>query len=146
MKREITFCPAFHRVSDDPSKDYGVHGVEIHFTLSGPEGAIIFRLFTNWMLPETCAWWKERGIDARREPDREPQDAGVIFHSGKPMYEGHEPSEDACTYLGRPCYQDIGFTMAKEPRDILIREGDEGVWTWLERQYRERFCIAAVPA
>lgn len=146
MKREIRFFPAFHRVNDDPKKNYGVHGVEIHFILSGDQGAVIFRIYTRWMLPQTYTYWREELRIKPRYEDSECSDAGVLFHSAKPSYESHAPSEDACPYLGAPCYQDIGFTMGREPRDLLVAEGDEAVWKWLETTYRERMCIAAVPA
>lgn len=138
MKREVRFFPAFH-------KNYGVHGVEIHFILSGEQGAMIFRIYTSWMLPQTYEYWEALGIPPRIK-DRECNDAGVLFHSPKPMYEGHECSRDNCTYLGKPCYQDIGYLMSREPRDLLIAEGDEAMWAWMERTYRERFCIEAVAA
>lgn len=146
MKREIRFFPAYHKIHEDPSQNYGVHGVEIHFILSGDEGAVVFRIFTRAMLPQTYEYWRDRGIQARVE-DGKFDDGGVLFHSAKPMYEGQEgPSEDVCPHIGKPCYQDIGFTMGREPRDLLVSEGDEAVWKWMERTYRERFCIAAVPA
>lgn len=146
MKREIRFFPAFHKVHDDPKKNYGVHGVEIHFILSGDQGAVIFRIFTKWMLPQTYDYWKTLGTAPRHE-DSHCSDAGVLFHSATPMYEGHEPSTDNCDYLGKPCYQDMGYLMSREPRDLLVSEGDEAVWKWLESAYRERCChIAPVPA
>lgn len=138
MKREVRFFPAFDKRAPEPEKNYGVHGVEIHFILSGEHGAVVFRLYTRWMLPQTYAFWEdELGIPPRYK-DQLPSDAGVLFHSAKPIYEGHTPSEDDCTYLGKPCYQDIGYTMGKEPLDLLIAEGDEAVWKWLEAMYQER--------
>lgn len=145
MKREVRFFPAYHKIHDDPNQNYGVHGVELHFILSGDQGAVIFRIFTRWMLPQTYEYWDQLGIGPRQK-DSECSDAGVLFHSVKPSYEGHEPSEDCCPYLGKPCYQDIGYLMSREPRDLLVSKGDEAVWEWMERTYRERLCLEAVPA
>ena len=145
MKHEVRFFPAYHKVHDDPRQNCGVHGVEIHFIASNPLGAVIFRIFTGWMLPETVQWWKRRGIDGRRDPERDPSDAGVIFHSGAPMYEGHECSEDDCPYIGKPCYQDIGFTLGEEPLRLLRCKGDEAVWAWLDHEHESRFAKNEFP-
>ncbi len=49
MQREITMTPAYDKRDPDPSKNYGVHGVNIVYVLKGKLGAVQFVLYTNWM-------------------------------------------------------------------------------------------------
>lgn len=74
FERIVTFRPAFHRVHKDPSKNYGVHGVEMRMVLRGPMGATQFLLYTGWMLPETLDWWASKGIEPGCKPT--PADRG----------------------------------------------------------------------
>ena len=52
LKQIIKFSSAFDKRHKDPSKDYGIHGVDLYMAVIGKKGAISFTLFTNWMLPE----------------------------------------------------------------------------------------------
>lgn len=60
LEHIVEFTPAFDRRSDDPSENYGIHCVEARFIVKGPEGAVQFLLFTNWMLPHV-----QKELDAR---------------------------------------------------------------------------------
>lgn len=46
----VEMLPARDGRSDDPSKNYGVHGVDIRMVLKGTYGAVQFVLGTNWQL------------------------------------------------------------------------------------------------
>ena len=50
-ERIVEFTPAFDKRSSDPSKDYGIHGVDMRMVLKGENAATQFVLFTNWHLP-----------------------------------------------------------------------------------------------
>jgi hypothetical protein len=50
FERIVQFLPAFDKRHPDPSKNYGIHGVELRMVLKGPKGAVQFVLFTNWQL------------------------------------------------------------------------------------------------
>lgn len=137
MERLIQFVPAWDRRSADPSKDYGVHGVELRFVLKGEKGAVQFVLYTNWQLPHV-----------REELDRKnrdhffcrPQPADLGYHSPVPLHEWQSPCNDSCEYLdGKPCYYDGSSLNAMPVYGRLLREGDEGVWNALEDYYHSIF-------
>lgn len=121
FERIITFRPAFHRIHKDPSKDYGVHGVEIRMVLRGPLGATQFVLFTGWMLPETLDWWASRGIETDYKPT--PADRG--YHWSTAQYEGQEACD--CDLLpGGKCYYDGSGLNANETYQALVAKGRRG--------------------
>lgn len=69
-----------------------------------------------------------------------PQPANVGFHSPKPMYEGQTLVSDNCQLLdGKPCYYDGSGLHAQVVYDILLKEGSEGVWKYLEGYYNRTF-------
>lgn len=41
MKQEIKVIPAFDKRHADPSKNYGIHGAEMLFILTGEKGAVV---------------------------------------------------------------------------------------------------------
>lgn len=130
--RIVTFRPAYHRVHKDPSKNYGVHGVEMRMVLRGPLGATQFLLLTGWMLPETLAWWASKGIEADYKPT--PADRG--YHWSAPQYEGQEARECDLLPAGK-CYYGGSGLNADETYKALVAKGDAGVWADLEAFYRE---------
>lgn len=167
FKREIVFRPAFDKRSDDPAKNYGIHGVELAFYLIGDDGAVQFVVYTNWQLPhitEEHSKLFDDHILCR------PMPADLGYHSPKPMYEGQEPigskrfywrdptkeerkfrfapvpdSEPTGTFTpcdllgGKPCYYDGSGLNAEPVFEILLKEGSPGVWKELERYYADTF-------
>lgn len=127
--REIVFEPAWDRRHEDPSKNYGIHGVTIRFHLKGPKGVIQFVLFTGWYLPE-C-----------RVENTPPFPADLGYHSPVPLRDWQEqPITESCDLLdGRPCYYDGSGLQADRIYDVLLREGSEGVWRELEIHYHAIF-------
>ena len=144
MERIIEFSPAFDKRHPDPSKNYGVQGVEIRFVLKGELGAVQFLLFTNWMLPHVQVEHDKRFLS---EPDQlsidclyHPMPADLGYHSFTPTYEGQIPISDSCEYLnGKPCYYDGSGLAAERVYQRLLREGSDGVWTELEDYYESTF-------
>lgn len=129
-ERIIRFYPAYDRRHEDPDKSYGVHGVDIKFVLKGEEGAIQFVLFTGWQLPHVA---REQG----KPLDCFPLPSDLGYHSPIPRYEGHKPVTEPCEWLqGGPCYYDGSSLAAEAVFEILLREGDEGVWAELEKTYQ----------
>lgn len=148
MKKEITISAAFDRRDSDPSKNYGVHGCEMRFVLSGRRGAMQFVLYTNWMLPHVTTESDESFLaKARRgqidEVDlriRHPLPADLGYHSPKPMYDGHKPMKHACEYLGgKPCYYDGSGLAAQSVYEQMLKGGSDAVWKRLEHEYVARF-------
>lgn len=67
-----------------------------------------------------------------------PVDLG--YHSYTPHYEGQEPVSSECEWLGgKPCYYDGSTLNAERIFDVLVAEGDEGVWRELEVYYMDLF-------
>ena len=141
LKREVKVRPAFDRRSPEPSKNYGIHGAEMAFYLTGSKGVIQFIVYTNWQLPHV-----------RRETDSKPCNeythrlflsptgTDVGYHSYVPMYKDQTPLIQECPLLGgKPCYYDGSGLLAEEWLEILIAEGDEKIWTLMEQEYHGWF-------
>jgi len=140
FKRSIKFTAAYDKRHSNPSKNYGIHGVNIVFSLKGKKGAVTFTIFTNWELPHV-----QKEMDALPLGDfpylhHKPMPADLGYHSRKPMYDEHHITRDSCEWLdGKPCYYD-GSTLNAEPIfEVLLKEGSDGVWRELEQYYNEVF-------
>lgn len=123
---------AWDKRDKDPSKNYGIHGVEMRFVLKGPEGAVQFLLYTGWHLPEVT----------REIGQQKPMPADLGYHSPTPRHEGQEQMNDGkgCEYLdGKPCYYDGSGCNAYGMWEVLLKEGSEGVWKALECVYSDLF-------
>ena len=111
----------------------GSHGrksAEMHLTVRGPDAEITLVISTGWDLPTVPAY--HRG--------REPRGAFVEFHTARPRYEGQDRGEarpDGTCRDWAACYLDTGYTMSDEPTALLIAEGSDAVWAWLENLYDE---------
>lgn len=133
--REIQFQPAFDRRSKDPSKDYGWGTVQMRWLLKGPKGAIQFMALTGWALPHCANEFRDSGAF-----DDYPMGSDIGYHSPHPMYEGHKRMSDKCDVLdGCHCYYDGSSLRAEEPMRLLIEQGHEAVWEYMERDYHSRF-------
>ena len=150
LRRIVRFLPAFDRRHPDPSKNYGIHGVEMVMYVAGPEGATQFKLFTNWHLPEvqieTEARACSRGTDYLN-PGKDkcmcivlarPMAADLGYHRKTPAYADQRPIGDgACEWTSGDCYYDGSGLNAERIFETLVREGDEAVWQALEEYYEE---------
>jgi len=135
MNREITFRPAWDKRNNDPKKNYGIHGADMIFILKGELGAIQFVVYTGWHLPHVADEYKYKGSKIS-----EPLAADVGYHSPKPMYEGQQQMQAKCEHLnGKPCYYDGSGLHAEKVFDMLIQQGSDAVWTYLESYYMECF-------
>jgi hypothetical protein len=137
MKREVKFTPAYNRGAQG-----GIHGVELEFAVVGELGAVTFKIFTNWQLPEV----RENMLNSstsfgyvQKYPFTfvmEPIPADLGFHSRLPAYEGQQYMSE-CTYTpeGEGCYYDGSSMAAVNLFDVLVAEGSDGVWRELESKY-----------
>lgn len=139
LEKRVIFKPAFDKRSPDPRKDYGVHGVEIVFILKGEQGAVQFLVYTHWMLSHV-----QKELDAK-ETDHlfcHPSPADLGYHSYVPRYEGQASITDNCETLdGKPCYYDGSGLGAIPIYQVLLKEGDDGVWRELELYYQQVFKV-----
>lgn len=135
MKRIVKFTRAYDKRHSDPSKNYGIHGVDVYFVLKGDRGAVQFLIFTGWQLPHV----QEELRGNARLDSLFPMAADLGYHSLVPRYEGHTCMGE-CEWLdGKPCYYDGSGLHAEPVFERLLQEGDEGVWSELEDYYREIF-------
>jgi len=141
MERRVEFRPAFDRRSADPTRNYGVHGMELAFILKGAAGAIQFVVYTNWHLRRV-----QEEHDSRIVSDKfphlfcHPSPADLGYHSRVPQYEGHEPITESCVYLdGAPCYYDGSSLQAVELYWRFVEHGEDVVWETLEKRYQGLF-------
>lgn len=136
MQRIVRMDPSWDKRSDDPTKNYGIRGVNMIMVLKGELGAVQFVLFTGWFLPKLK---EELGATLSTHY---PMPADLGYHSPTPVYDEHTCSSANCEYLdGKPCYYD-GSTLNAEPiYQTLLEEGSEGVWKKLEAYYNEIFKV-----
>lgn len=142
LTREVAFEPAFDRRDPDPKKNYGIHGVEIRFILTGKKGATQFVVYTNWFPPHVQKELYKKGhISLRLEfGNPEPMGADIGYHSLLPQYEGQAKMKDGCPYLGgKPCYYDGSGLQADEFIPAFLAGGSDAVWKMLEKEYHRRF-------
>ena len=136
MEKIVEFTGAFDKRDPNPTKNYGIHGVEVRFVLKGKLGATQFLIFTNWHLPHV-----QKELDNRHNDHDHchPMAVDLGYHSPIPQYEGMEPIND-CPYLdGKPCYYDGSGLAAEDLYQIFLREGDKAVWFRLEKNYLSLF-------
>ena len=136
LERITEWDPAYDKRDPEPSKNYGMHGMNLRFVLKGPEGAITFTVFTNWHLPAV----QRELIDNRNVYSLTPMAADIGYHSPVPTYEGQEPMPYDCAYVGdKPCYYD-GSTLNAEPIfETFVSEGEAAMWALLLDRYNYQF-------
>ena len=133
FERIVDIEPVFDKRDPDPSRNYGICACRMRMVLKGPNGAVQFLLFTGWYLPQNV---DETFANSLCKPI--PADLG--YHSYKPMYDEHEPIDEHCKYLnGQKCYYEGSGLAAEKVFDILLKEGSDGVWKYLEEYYEEIF-------
>lgn len=151
FQRIVEFSAAYDKRHPEPSKNYGIHGVDLRMVLKGPLGATQFLLSTGWYLPETIGARRDQwgGLFDYGKALHEhgwggsPLPCDLGYHSPHPIYEGQAVCQDACEYLdGKPCYYDGSGLNASRPFEALLREGDEGVWRVLGDYYLSTFTTA----
>jgi len=141
FEKIIRFDPAFDKRHSDPSKNYGIHGVNITFILKNENKAVQFVLFTNWQLPHVTKEFVAKPMKSAIELEClfMPMAADLGYHSPIPHYATQEPTSEKCEYTDGVCYYDGSGLAAESVYNTLLEEGDEGVWHELEEYYKEIF-------
>lgn len=134
FERIVKIAPAFDKRNPQPSKDYGIHNAEMYMVLKGALGAVIFSMSTGWFLPHVHDELVAKGSEIK------PRGMAVAYCSPKPMSESQaDYGKENCDWLGCTCYGDVSYLISDEVLNILITEGSEQVWKWLENYYNETF-------
>lgn len=131
-ERRTIWAPAFDRRSDDPKKDYGIHGMEIKFLLIEDHKAVQFVIYTSWMLPHVTKEHEQRGYHPS------PMGADLGYHSPHPQYEDHTITKN-CEWTDGDCYYDGSSLRAQELFEKFIAEGEEYMWQQLEEEWDYHF-------
>ena len=130
FRREIKWEPGYDHRNDPEKNKYGCHGMQIRWLLHGKRATVQFLLFTDW-LPT----WKE--FDKNLFGIL-PADIG--YHADHPQYEGQDMGK--CEYRGGKCHYGGSGLMANDVFKILINDGEEAVWKYMEEYYKGLICVA----
>ena len=128
----------FHKIHEDPSKNYGVHGLDLFFILSGPHGAVQFLVNFPAYLTETYQYWDSKGINSMDEIIG----FDVGYHSPKPMWNGHDSllcdvlKKGKCYYYGSSLEAHI---WVEEIFRAGVEEPEKLIWSKLKEEYRNIF-------
>ena len=141
MERIVKMSPAWDKRHSDPSKNYGIHGVNLRFALVGEKGATQFLVYTNWQLPHVTEELLAKSVNGASYSMLEvrflPMPADLGYHSrAKTEYGMHS---EECDLLGGGCWYDGSGLEAERVFERLVREGDAAVWEELELFYVEQF-------
>jgi hypothetical protein len=137
FERNVKFSPAFDKRNDDPSKNYGIGGVRIHFSLKGPKGGVNFGILTPMYLPHVREEWKDKDPSVLLTLGK-GMGTDISYHSLEPRYEGQIRSEKPCSLTDQDfCYCDGGYIAGEDLFQKFLVEGDEAVWKELEAWYWE---------
>ncbi len=139
MKKEIKFYPAWDKRSTESHKNYGIQGTILHFIVSDEKGASDLTVDLNWYLPQN------REIDLCEMevyPStywQKPLPINLGHHSPIRLHEW-EFKRDSCEILARkPCYSSVSALDADKYFEILVSEGQEGLFKALEEYHKEIF-------
>ena len=125
FQRTVRFTPAY----DKHKEGYGIHGVDMHMVLLGPEGAIEFVVWTGWHWLETEGPNEAKGVD-------------VDFHARAPVLDA-TLTRKHCKILDGSCYASDGSSLRAKPIfDALLKEGSDGVWRMMREEYDSTFTEA----
>ena len=142
--RLVEWSPAWDKRHEDPTKNYGIHGMELRFVLKGPETATQFVLYTNWLLKHNQEA-QDRVLAPSPHLLCHPLPADLGYHSLRPVYSEHQLADETCPYLdGRPCYYDGSALRALDLYWRFVAEGDVIVWRELESEYWDVVHRAAI--
>jgi hypothetical protein len=157
MEHRILFRPASDKTDPDPHKDYGVHDLELFFQVEGDKGIVEFQLGTNWyqnhIMERRCEHLKKDIW--KGEPNHlvrhfiEPFPADLCYYSLETI-DGDDFYWETGTSLAfnnAPCYYGYKYfedddhdVVAKDHLyQILLEQGDEAMWKYLEEYYHEVF-------
>jgi hypothetical protein len=151
MKKSIRF-ERIHKVTlpydlrnEDPSKNYGIHGMDVWFVLKGPKGAVQFMFTVQAYLPHVKAEFDAK--DQRSVIGDMFIGCDLGYHALEPQYEGQRPLGKCDLFPGRECYYDGSSSIAYEwARELFATRGsrlEPIVWQRLEQEYEDQFGLDA---
>ena len=128
----------FDKRHKDPSKNYGIHGMDLVFILEKDKNAVQFVAYLPVYLPHVCDEMWNRNIGRDFNPFR-GMGADVGYHASKPQYENQGIMDENCCWLNGPCYYDGSGLRAEEWYSIFLLSGPDKIWEMLKEDWLERF-------
>lgn len=127
LEESVQFTPGY-RCPVTGWNGHGRHGMEIHWYLRGPAGAVVFGMFAGWEPSDLPLIYPgpQHG---------QPYAECITFHARRPVYEDQAFSRDDCDVIGGPCYCDVGYSMAGPVMAAFFRYGEQSIWDALEEHY-----------
>lgn len=140
MEKIIKVSPAYDKRDTNPNINYGIGEASMFFVLKGDLGAVVFSLFTGWFLPHNQEELYKKDIELIRI--LQGRSKSLCYCSPKPLEEYQlKYVNPKCEWLDVPCYGDCSYCDAEEVFRLLVAEGSDAVWTYLEKFYMETFSV-----
>jgi len=137
--RILTMKPPFDKRDPDPSKNYGIHGMELRFVLLKNKRAVQFIVYTPIYLPHVMEEFKQKLSTGEMKSFPEIIGADVGYHSPEPMYEGQESFDDDCVFTGGRCFYDGSGLRAHTWIKIWLKHGMNVIWQMMEHEWQSNF-------
>lgn len=140
LAQTIKVMPGYDRRAQNES----YHGCEIVFILRGNRGVLVFASVTDWF-PKNVQEQYMNGIQRTNVIGVQPKPAEFVWHSFEPTKLPHPVQHTDCPYsTNGVCYTSNSIHTAEYLRDVLIKEGSEGVWREMAQRYRSSANISQV--
>lgn len=122
---------------DERKKGCGIHGVDLHFYLRGPNGAAQFVIYTSWHLPHVQTELDGRMLDSEFPYlQHKPMAADLGYHAYKRQYKGQTQLTKKCAVLhDKPCYYDGSGLNAETVFQDMLKRGHDAIWEALQETY-----------
>lgn len=143
LERIVNFHGAWDLTRPEPSRNYGIHSMEIRFAVKGQKGAVTMNVTTKWYLPQNIStayrmYTKGYPFDGPKELML-PDITDIGYHSKQPQYSNQEPIGN-CTLTDGPCYYDGTSLWGNEAWRLgFLHGGTDWLWPKLEDLYRHHF-------
>jgi hypothetical protein len=155
VSRKVIILPAYDKRDPNPNNSYGTNAMMLVFGIDGPDGCVRFQINTGWNLPhiqkEVIQRYKDEIVSIIEQQDENewkymynpflPHPSDLSYHSHEALAPG-EFHSDHCEWLsGTQCWFYGTSSEAKKVFDIMVRDGDEAMWKFLEDFYRDTFRV-----
>jgi hypothetical protein len=156
MNRKLLFLPAWDKTDLDPKKDCGVSCLDMKFLVIGANGIVEFDLGTNWyqdhVVYKRVNWIKESVLSGKKDflikYIMSPFPTDICYYSRTRLSEDDILFENGWSHLEDMSLVYYGYRYREESDGLwttdyvlklLVENGDEVVWNYLENYYIETF-------
>ena len=127
LTHTVTATGAYDFTPNKPGQsNYGIHGVDLTFTVSGPRGTVALTIFTNWYIdPDILV--RPYFANFSWHHAKEPDDSTLYYHIKD------------CHHTGGDCWSTSSGLYAREFQPGFIHGGTDWLWPKLEQEYYHTF-------